>query len=273
MAGEIVEIERRGAIALLTLNDPARLNAMTEAMGRGLESAVAELRGSDSLRAVVLSGAGRAFSAGGDLKMLARMGEADRSESGEARRESREANRAAMSRFYRLFLCIRELPQPCIAALNGHAIGAGCCVALACDLRIAAREAKLGLNFTRLGIHPGMGATWMLPRLIGPARAAELLYTGRLVSGAEAERMGLVSRALPRDEVLESALALAEEIAACAPLAVRGVKRSLAASEQARLDEQLDAEAREQSLCYESADLAEGLRAIREKRAPSFSGR
>jgi len=273
MAGEIVALQRRGAIALLTLNDPARLNAMTEDMGRGLAAAVAELRGDDSLRAVVLRGAGRAFSAGGDLEMLARMGEAGRSESGAAQRKIRADHRAAMSRFYRLFLCIRELPQPCIAALNGHAIGAGCCVALACDLRIAAQEAKLGLNFARLGIHPGMGATWILPRLIGPARAAELLYTGRLVSGAEAEHMGLVSRALPQSDVLDSALALAEEVAASAPLAVRGVKRSLAASEQASLDEQLDAEAQEQSLCYESADLAEGLRAIREKRAPNFNGR
>jgi enoyl-CoA hydratase len=177
-----------------------------------------------------------------------------------------------MGRFYRMYLSVRDLAVPTIAALNGPAIGAGLCVALACDLRIAAREAKLGLNFTKLGIHPGMAATWTLPRIIGSAHAAELIYTGRVIDGEEAARIGLANRAVAREETVPAALALAEEIASAAPVAVRGAKRSLAKSAGADLGTQLDQEAGEQAICYESADLLEGLAAVREKRAPKFSG-
>jgi enoyl-CoA hydratase len=178
-----------------------------------------------------------------------------------------------MERFYRLYLSVRDLPFPTVAAIGGPAIGAGLCVALGCDVRVAARDAKLGLNFVRLGIHPGMGATFALPRLVGPALAAELLFTGRAVDGAEAERIGLVNRAVERAEVLPTALALAREIAASAPLAVRRTKQALARSEHASLDEQLRFEAEQQSYDYESADLREGLAAVRERRPPRFEGR
>jgi enoyl-CoA hydratase/carnithine racemase len=178
-----------------------------------------------------------------------------------------------MSAFYRLFLSVRELPQPTVAAIQGAAIGAGLAVALACDLRIAARDARLGLNFNRLGIHPGMGSTWTLPRLVGPAHAADLLLTGRIVDGAEAERMGLVNRAVARDDVVPQALALAAEIAAGAPGPVRATRRALERSLSSSLDEQLDYEAEQQAICYESADLGEGLAAARERRTPRFTGR
>ena len=178
-----------------------------------------------------------------------------------------------MRGFYGMFLSIRRLPCPTIAALHGHAIGAGLCVALACDVRLVAREAKLGLNFVRLGLHPGMGSTWTLPRLVGPSLAAELLYTGRLIDGDEAVRIGLASRALPAAEVSGAARALAVEIAASAPLAVRGARRSLAESESSDLDAQLAFEAAEQALCYASDDMREGLAAARASRAPSFRGR
>ena len=172
----------------------------------------------------------------------------------------------------RFYLAVRELPCPTLAAVNGAAIGAGLCVALACDVRVAAREARLGLNFTRLGIHPGMRATWTLPRLVGPARAAELLFTGRLFDGAEAERMGVVNRVVERRRVLDETLALAAEIAASAPLAVRGAKQALARTLESDLPGQLAFEAEQQSLNYESADLVEGLAAAREKRDPEFHG-
>ncbi len=266
----LVLLERRGAVALVTFNDPERLNAMTEAMGVAIAEACRSLAGEESVRAVVLTGAGRAFSAGGDLDMLERMGRAGNADRGGP---TRAQHREFMGRFYRLYLTLRELPQPTIAAVNGAAVGAGACVALACDLRIGAREAKLGLNFARLGIHPGMAATWTLPRLVGPAHAAELLFTGKLVDGAEAERIGLVNRALPAAEVLASALETAQAIAECSPLAVRGAKRSLAGSASVELGAQLDREAHEQSLCYESSDLIEGLAAVRERRAPKFVGR
>jgi enoyl-CoA hydratase/carnithine racemase len=262
-----VRVTSRGAVALVVFDDPERRNAMTEAMGRALTEVVARLAADPAVRAVVLTGEGSAFSAGGDLAMLEAKSSAGREQPGEA---ARAANRAFMRDFYRLFLAVRDLPCPSIAAIQGAAIGAGLAVALACDLRIAAREAKLGLNFAKLGIHPGMGSSWTLPRLVGPAHAADLLLSGRIIDGVEAERIGLVNAAVPRDEVVATALARAEEIAACAPIAVRGAKRALAHTAAASLDEQLDFEAEQQAICYESADFAEGLRAAREKRPPRF---
>lgn len=269
MAPEPVRVESHGDVALVVFDDPARRNAMTEAMGRALTNVMARLGSDPSVRAVVLTGAGEAFSAGGDLAMLEEKSHAGRAAPGEA---TRAANRAFMRDFYRLFLSVRDLPCPSIAAIQGAAIGAGLAVALACDLRIAAREAKLGLNFAKLGIHPGMGSSWTLPRLVGPAHAAELLLSGRIVDGIEAERIGLVNRAVARDTVVTTALALAEEIASCAPIAVRGAKRSLARTSDVTLEEQLDFEAEQQAVCYESADFAEGLRATRDKRSPRFEG-
>lgn len=267
---ELVRVERRGAVALLVFDDPERRNAMTEAMGHALASAVAGLAADASVRAAVLTGAGSAFSAGGDLDMIEERSRAGREEPGPA---GRAHSRAFMRDFYRLFLSVRELPCPSIAAIQGPAIGAGLAVALACDLRVAARDTRLGANFVRLGIHPGMGSSWTLPRLVGPAHACDLLLTGRLVDGAEAERIGMVNRVAERDDVVPQALAWADEIARCAPVAVRGAKRALGLALDASLDEQLDFEAEQQALCYETADLAEGLLAARERRAPRFSGR
>ena len=146
-------------------------------------------------------------------------------------------------------------------------------MALACDVRIAAAEAKLGLNFTQLGLHPGMGATWTLPRLVGPARATEILFSSRVFSGGEAAAIGLVNRAVAPAEVLPAARTLAAEFAAAAPLAVRGVKRALRRSAEASLEDQLSFEALEQAICFESDDVREGLAAARERRPPKFDGR
>ena len=265
----MIGLSSEGGVATLTFDDPERRNAMTEAMGRALAQQVRELSVDNDLRAVILTGAGSAFSAGGDLDMIDSRARAGVENPGG---EVREGHRRFMREFYGLFLSIRDLPCPVLAAINGHAIGAGFCVALACDLRVAAREARLGLNFTRLGIHPGMGATWLLPRLVGPAVAADLLFTGRVVDGAEAERLGLVNRTMPSAEVLGATRALASEIAGAAPAAVRAAKRSLARSPGATLSEQLDTEASEQALNYESRDLLEGIAAVRERRSPRFSG-
>ena len=238
-------------------------------MGEAFRTAVAELVGDHSLRCVVLTGAGRGFSAGGDLGMIQ-----DQADAGNADRGARERSiRDTMRSFYGLFLAVREIGCPTIAAINGAAVGAGLCVALACDMRIASEEAKLRLNFTQLGLHPGMGATWMLPRLVGPAHAAELLYTGRALTGAEAARIGLVNRAVPAQEVMPAARGLAREIASAAPIANRGVKRALARSASASLDEQLDFEATVQAETFASEDAREGLSAARERRPAKFSGR
>jgi enoyl-CoA hydratase len=268
-ARDLILTDREGDVVTLRFNDPDRLNAMSRAMGEAFRDRVAELALDASIRAVVVTGEGRAFSAGGDLDMLQAQADLGAAAPGRAWREIRDT----MSRFYRLFLSIRDLPCPTIAALNGHAIGAGFCVALGCDFRYAASEAKLGLNFTRLGVHPGMAATWNLPRLVGPGLAAELLYTSRILDGVEAARIGLANRALPRDEVLEAARATAAEIAANAPLAVRAVKQALRRSETVSIEDQLQFEASEQAKHFESADAQEGIAAVREKRAPRFEGR
>ena len=266
---DLVQLERDGHVATLRFHDPERRNAMTRAMGEAFAERIAELRDDASLRCLVLTGAGRAFSAGGDLGMIGGQADQGAAAPGRARRPIRDQMRS----FYTLFLSVRELPCPTIAAINGHAVGAGLCVALACDLRIVSREAKLGLNFTKLALHPGMGATWTLPRLVGPAKAAELLFTSRLVRGDEAAEIGLANRCVEPEQVLPVAHELAAEIAGCAPLAVRGVKRALARSADATLEDQLSFEASEQSVCFESADVHEGLAAARERREPKFGGR
>ncbi|MBW2244953.1 MAG: enoyl-CoA hydratase/isomerase family protein [Deltaproteobacteria bacterium] len=261
----IVERRERGVVTL-TFNDPERLNAMTRPMGEAFAERVAGLEADPTLRALVLTGAGRAFSAGGDLEMIAARSEEAREQPGLARRGVRDFMRS----FYGLFLAVRRLPCPTIAAVNGHAIGAGLCVALACDMRLVASEARLGLNFTRLGLSPGMGATWTLPRLVGPALAAELLYSSRLLDGDEAARSGLANRALPGDEVLPGALALADEIGSCSGEAVRATKRALERSLESSLADQLGFEAEQQARLFEGDDVIEGIAATRERREPDF---
>ena len=268
MSEALVRVERSGPVATLVLNDPERRNAMSEAMGIAFSEQVADLSREADLRALIVTGAGSAFSGGGDLEMLEARAAQAQAEPVRAQLPVRDA----MRRYYGLFLSLRELPCPSIAAINGHAIGAGLGVALACDLRIAAESAKLGLNFTRLGLHPGMGITWTLPRLIGTARAAELLFTGGAVDGREASAMGMVNRALPAEEVLPAAQELAAEISRAAPLAVAGVKRALERSPDASLADQLGFEAEEQARGFASQDLREGLDAAAKRREPRFRG-
>ena len=264
MAGVLVD-RRDDGVAVVTLDDPERRNAMTDVMGDALRDAFLELAADDGLRVAVLTGTPPAFSAGGDLGMLEDKARRAREEDLDATDEMRS--------FYDRFLTLRALPVPVIAAINGHAVGAGLCVALACDLRIVAHEAKVGLNFSRLGLHPGMGGSWFLPRILGEQVAARWLYTGELVGGTQAAAEGLALEALPADEVLPAALALAEQVAAASPVVVRQLRASLAASPTNDLGEQLDLEAAMQAVNYGTADIAEGLAAVRDRRDPSFDGR
>ncbi len=261
-----VRLERRDlGVTVLTLDDPDRRNAMTVAMGDALRDRCAEVAADGRTRVVVLTGTPPAFSAGGDLDMLEDL----------ARRTREEGLDAGptMRRFYQRFLAVRELPVPVIAAVNGHAIGAGLCVALACDLLLVAEDAKVGLNFAKLGLHPGMGATWLLPRLLGTQRATAWLYTGALVSGGEAATQGLALAAHPGEELLERAEQLAGDVAASAPVVVRQLKETLRSGERDDLDTALEREAAAQAVSYGTKDLVEGLRAARERRPPRFEGR
>lgn len=255
-----VSLERQGAIAILTLDDPARKNAMTPALGEALAARVAELKDDGSVRVVVLRGAGGAFSGGGDLAMLERL-----------RGETKEASKAFMLGFYASYLSILDLPMPTLAVVEGAAIGAGLCVALACDLVLVEDDAKLAVNFASLGLHPGMGATYLLPRRAGAQRAAELLLTGRRFDGRAAASYGLALEALPKADLHARAKALAESLANSAPLVTTALKRELGVDRGA-LQAALETEASEQAISYASADLAEGLASAREKRAAVFTG-
>jgi enoyl-CoA hydratase len=262
----LVEVERRDpGVAVVTLNDPERRNAMTVAMGEMLETVFRDLADEPDLRVAVLTGAPPAFSAGGDLAMLEDHARRTRDEGFDATDTMRE--------FYGRFLAVRDLPVPTIAAINGHAVGAGLCVALGCDLRIVADEAKVGLNFARLALHPGMGGSWLLPRIVGEQRAAELLYTGRLASGTEMASYGLALESLPSFEVLPRALTLADDIATSSPLVVRQLKVSLEAAATDTLEQHLDLEAANQAVNYGTEDFVEGLAAGRDRRPPEFTGR
>lgn len=256
-----VHLERNGAVATLILDDIRRKNAMSPELGDALATRVKEIARDASVRAVVLMGAGDAFSAGGDLAMLERL-----------RASTFEEARAFMFGFYNRYLSITELSVPVIAAVKGAAIGAGLCVALAADIILVDEDSKLAVNFATLGLHPGMGATYLLPRRAGPQRAADLLLTGRRFGGRDAVAWGMALEACPGERVLARAHELAGQIADAAPLVTRALKKSLGI-DRAALAAALDREAYEQASSYASEDLGEGLRAALEKRKPVFAGR
>jgi enoyl-CoA hydratase/carnithine racemase len=265
MPYEHILVTREDGIVTLSFNRPDARNAMTPAMGDEIVRAVAELRADDTVRVLVLRGSGRSFSSGGDLGMIAR-------DTGVTGGADAPTMAGSPRDFYVRYLAIRQLPVPTIAAINGHAIGAGLCIALACDMRIAAADAKMGMTFTRLGIHPGMGATYFLPRLVGTARACELLFTGRVFDAGEAERIGIINRCVPRESFEASVRDLAREIAAAAPLAVRMVKKAVYRGCEHTLDDMLEFESLQQGITFGTADAREGVRAIMEKREPRFTG-
>ncbi|KAI9335242.1 enoyl-CoA hydratase [Obelidium mucronatum] len=256
---------------------------MTEEIGVDFQNLLATLSPDTAIRCLILTGsdpyhtgspastadgAGKkpkppAFSAGGDLKFLR-----DRTQ------DQPHRNAEIMRKFYSRFLAIRDVPFPTIAAINGHAVGAGACISLACDLRLMANSgAKIGFNFVKLGLTPGMGGSFMLPNLIGHQAASRLLLTGDLVTAQEAKDLGLVlSIHEPQTLFLES-LNLARRIAAASPVAVRGVVKTLRNGFQAQsggMEAALWREADTQAICYKSADMTEGLDAISEGRDPLF---
>jgi enoyl-CoA hydratase/carnithine racemase len=263
MAFEHIQVTREQGVVTLTLNRPESRNAMSPAMGAEVTRACEEIRTDSEARVLVVTGAGKAFSSGGDLGMLSR--DAGLSDVGPTMGGSSRD-------FYTRYLAIRRVPIPTIAAMNGHAIGAGLCFALACDIRIAVDGAKMGMTFTKLGIHPGMGATYFLPRLTGTANACELFFTGRVFDAAEALRLGIVNRVEPPDDFPAAVGALAREIADAAPIALRMVKKAIYRGVEHDLDDMLDLEALQQGVTFTTADAREGIRAVLEKRAPKFRG-
>jgi enoyl-CoA hydratase len=249
-------------VVVLTLDLPERRNAMTTELTAAWAEAVAGVAADPTVRCLVVTGAGSAFSAGGDLSWLEQSGEL-----------GVDAVRARMLPFYRTWLAVRELEVPTIAAVNGAAVGAGLALALACDLRYAVPTARLSVPFTALGIHPGMATTWLLPEVAGLAAARDLLLTGRAVTGADAVAMGLVNGTFPAETFLDEVLAVARMVASRAPVATRLTKRALAAGGHASFDAALDWESVAQPVTMVSEDAREGVRAQRERRAAHFTGR
>ncbi|MPZ60017.1 MAG: enoyl-CoA hydratase/isomerase family protein [Propionibacteriales bacterium] len=258
---DLTVARRENGVVVATLSDPDRRNAMSEEMTGSWQRLMAELADDREVRCLVVTGAGTAFCSGGDLGWLG--GHPD------ARVDQL---REKMIAFYRAWLSVRSLEVPTIAAVNGPAIGAGLCLALACDLRYAAPNAKLAAPFTALGMHPGMAATWLLPDVVGPAASRDLLLTGRTVSAEEASRMGLVNAVLDGDAFLDEVLEVAGRVAAAAPVATRYTTLALRQG-HASLEAALQWEALAQPITLATEDLREGLAAATERRTPRFTGR
>jgi len=254
-----LRVEVDGPVATLTLDRPAAMNALTVPVKLALREALESLAVDRSVRVVILTGAGRAFCAGQDLA------EREQPDAAPLEVEVRE-------RYNPIIRALRTMGQPVIAAVNGAAAGAGASLAFACDLRIAAEDARFILAFGRLGLVPDSGASWFLPRLVGPAKAAELALLGDPIDAAEAWRLGLVSKVVPGDQLMIEARALADRLAEGAPLALALTKTALDRAMTIDLDEALEGEAKLQGIAGASADHAEGLAAFLEKRPPHFTG-
>lgn len=247
-----IQLLKQGHIAILTVSRPEALNALNMAVLDELELTARAIGQDRTIRALVVTGAGKAFVAGADISEMSGLDEAG------AMDLARRGQRAITA--------IEELEIPVIAAINGYALGGGCELALACDIRLAGERAKMGQPETGLGITPGFGGTQRLPRVIGVSRALEMIYTGRVIDAQEALRMGLVNRVCSQDELMDCAVKLAEQIAANAPLAVRSAKLAARRFTHAALADDLAFEAEVFAKCFNTEDQKMAMRAFVDKR-------
>jgi enoyl-CoA hydratase/carnithine racemase len=256
---DAVRYHVQGTVGVITLDRPDNRNSMTGELLDAFVVASAAARADTSLRCVIVTGTGACFSAGADFKSIVQRADGAPHERSFA--------------MYAPFLSLLDIEVPIVGALNGHAVGGGFGLALLCDLRVAARDAKYGANFVKLGLGPGLAISYMLPRIIGVARASELLLTGQLITGAEAEAIGLVNRAVPAADVLPQAMVIANEIAAAAPLAVRATKAAIRRGLELHVREAAHAESYAQAETLATDDAREGIAALLAKRAPTFTGK
>ncbi len=264
MTYECLIYEVKDHIATLTLNRPDRLNALGGSLRDDLHDAITRSAADPEVRVMIVTGAGKGFCSGGDVKAM--------SEAKEGRRERPLSEKIAPGRD-RTLLAMRDAPQPIIAAVNGAAAGAGMNLALGCDIRLASTAAKFSQAFVKRGLHPDWGGTYFLPRVVGMAKACELIFTGAVIDAAEALRLGIVSQVVAPEELLPAAQTLARAIAAGPPIAIRLAKRGLYRNAESDLRTALEYETFAQNTCFETEDATEGIKAFVEKRAPQFKGR
>lgn len=249
-------------IVTITLNRPDKLNSFIGHMRRDLAEAL-EHAGSDrNIRVVIITGAGRAFCAGGDVSFMAELMQ---------RRDSEEFARI-LGAGRRVITAIRHMAKPVIAAVNGPAAGAGANLAFACDLRIASTTATFSQSFVKVGLIPDWGGTFFLPRLVTPNKACELFFLGETIAADEALRLSIVNQVVAPEELESATMQLAGRLRAAPPIALAAAKQAVYASEAADLDEMLRYETEAQLRCFESEDGHEGVRAFLEKRDPQFTG-
>jgi 2-(1,2-epoxy-1,2-dihydrophenyl)acetyl-CoA isomerase len=259
----MIRTESKDHVTTITLDRPEKLNAFSGTMREDLLATLRAAADDHGCRVVIITGAGRAFCAGGDVEYMSGL---QKNGDVAAFRKLLDAGRDIVTQ-------IASMPKIVIASVNGIAAGAGCNLALACDYRIAADTAKLGETFVKIGIHPDWGGTWFLPRLVGPSRALELLTTGRMVDAAEALAIGMVDRVVASADLAEQTSALARTIAQGPPQAIADIKRVLAASRTNSMPAQVELESEHQVRAFLSRDAAEGMAAFFEKRAAKFEGR
>ena len=262
----LLNIEAADHVTTLTLNRPDSMNPLGAAGdGDAFAAACDAINADMNVRCVILTGAGRAFSAGGDIKAM-------KEKSGNFGGTAPEIADGYRNNIHKILRALYGLRVPLIAAVNGPAIGLGCDLACLADMRIASEKAKFGVTFLKLGIIPGDGGTWILPRIIGEARAAELFYTGDVIDAAIAEEWGLVSRVVEHNVLMDEANALAAKVAAMPPHALRQAKNLMRQGRSTSYDGALEMAANAQALMHSTQDHMEGVAALLEKRAPNFTG-
>jgi 2-(1,2-epoxy-1,2-dihydrophenyl)acetyl-CoA isomerase len=261
-----VVIEKKGAVAVLKFNRPEMMNALGAAGdGDAVHDACAEVSADPAIRCVILTGEGKCFSAGGDVKAM-RDGTGNFGGGGVNIRNHYKTN------IHRAARALYGLDLPVIAAVNGPAIGLGCDLACLADMRIASDKARFGVTFLKLGLIPGDGGTWVLPRVIGISRASELFFTAEVIDAAKAEAWGLVSRVVPHEMLMAEAMATALKVAEQPPHALRLAKMLLRQGQNVGYDTALELAASTQSILHDTRDHREGVAALLEKRAARFTG-
>jgi len=262
MNWEFVLFQKEDGMGTITLNRPEAMNALGGGMRQEILAALEMAVADSEVKLIIITGAGKAFCAGGDVKEFV---------SGETRAEATLAVDQRPTRD-KIVLLIQATGKPVIASVNGVAAGGGCNLALACDMRIASDRARFGEVFVRRGVHPDWGGIWFLPRLVGYAKAAELIFSGEVIDAQEALRIGLVNKVVPHDELPKATKEFAQKFMKSAPIPVALAKKALQNYSRIDLAQALDHERFAQAICWNTEDRVEGMKSFMEKREPVFKG-